>query len=92
MGAPATHGETSVALSQKYCRGLSLISGLRRTFRNTRAACPSASRTMKQVSVSSAIQGGGKRRASGLSVIALSLTRDCKPRKATDNEGKRLNY
>ena len=31
---------------------------------------------------SSTVQGGGKRRASGLSIIALSLTRDCKPRKA----------
>ena len=41
-----------------------------------------ASRTMKQASVSSAIHGGGKRRGSGLSIIALSLTRDCKPRKA----------
>jgi hypothetical protein len=38
---------------------------------------------MKQASVSSAIHGGGKRRGgSGLSIIALSLTRDCKPRKA----------
>jgi hypothetical protein len=37
---------------------------------------------MKQASVSSAIQGGGKRRGSGFSIIALSLTRDCKPRKA----------
>src|SRR4029077_6446668 len=27
-------------------------------------------------------QGGGKRRGLGLSIIALSLTRDCKPRKA----------
>jgi hypothetical protein len=36
---------------------------------------------MKQASVSSAIRGGGKRR-SGLSIIALSLTSDCKPRKA----------
>jgi hypothetical protein len=27
------------------------------------------------------IQGDGKRRGSGLSIIALSLTRDCKPRK-----------
>ena len=44
--------------------------------------CPLASRTTKQASVSSAIQGGGKRRGSGLSIIALSLTRDCKPRQA----------
>jgi hypothetical protein len=27
-------------------------------------------------------QGGGKRRGSGLSIIAQSLTGDCKPRKA----------
>jgi hypothetical protein len=32
--------------------------------------------------VSSAIQGGGKRRGSDLSIIALTLTRDCEPRKA----------
>jgi hypothetical protein len=37
---------------------------------------------MKQASVSSTAQGGGKRRGSGLSITALSLTRDCKPRKA----------
>jgi hypothetical protein len=28
------------------------------------------------------LKGGVKRRGSGLSIIALSLTRDCKPRKA----------
>jgi hypothetical protein len=37
---------------------------------------------MKQASVSSKDQGGGKWRRAGLSIIALSLTRDCKPRKA----------
>jgi hypothetical protein len=36
---------------------------------------------MKQASVASADQGGGKRR-SGLSIMAVSLTRDCRPRKA----------
>jgi hypothetical protein len=33
-------------------------------------------------SASSTDQGGRKRRGSGSSIIALSLTRDCKPRKA----------
>jgi hypothetical protein len=39
---------------------------------------------MKQASVSSIDHGGGKRRGSGLAmaIIALSLPRDCKPRKA----------
>jgi hypothetical protein len=45
------------------------------------ATCPVASQTMKQASVSSTDHGGGKRR-SGFSIIALSLTRDYKPRKA----------
>jgi hypothetical protein len=35
-----------------------------------------------QASVSSAIQGGGKRRGSDLSIIEPTLTRDCEPRKA----------
>jgi len=38
-------------------------------------ACPVASRTMKQASVSSTDHGGGKRRGSGLSIIALSFWR-----------------
>jgi hypothetical protein len=36
----------------------------------------------RQTSGSSTVHGGGKRRLSGLSIIELSLTRDCKPRKA----------
>jgi hypothetical protein len=35
----------------------------------------------RQTSGSSTVHGG-KRRLSGLSIIELSLTRDCKPRKA----------
>jgi hypothetical protein len=34
--------------------------------RNRRSACPFASRMMKQASVSSDVQGGGKRRAAGM--------------------------
>ena len=45
-------------------------------------AAGSTSVTNRPPSMSSTDHGGGKRRGSGLSIIALSLTRDCKPRKA----------